>query len=173
MPPRLTTQRLTLRAPSMQDWPAYQDMMASERAQYMGGPFDTFAAWGLFCHEIGEWALMDLGALMIDTSDGTTVGLVGLNSGPLFPEIELGWMLFDGFEGQGYAFEAAQALRDWGFGPRGLDTLVSYIDPENLSSQALARRLGAVLDPTAEPPDEGDLVFRHTKNTQTAGNFAG
>lgn len=152
-----------MRAPQISDWPAYRDMMASDRAIYMGGPFDTFAAWGLFCHEIGKWALFDFGALMIDTADDTTVGLVGLNAGPLFPETELGWMLHDGYEGHGYAFEAAQALRDWAFDTHGLSTLVSYIDPNKLQSQALARRLWAQLDPDAVVPEEGDLVFRHPK----------
>lgn len=161
--PQIETDRLRLRAPAMQDWPAYQALMGSARARYMGGPFDTTAAWGMFCHETALWGLTGIGALMVDRrSDGRCVGLVGINQGPLFYEPELGWFLYDGYEGQGYAQEAAIALRDWAFASTDLTTLVSYIDPDNLASQALARRMGAVVDPDARRTAPEDLVFRHT-----------
>src|SRR5690606_13136982 len=63
--------------------------------------------------------------------------------------------------GQGYAFEAASALRDWAFSVRGLPSLVSYCDPENARSIGLARKLGAVPDASAVGQDPEDLVFRH------------
>lgn len=55
---------------------------------------------------------------------------VGINSGPLFPEQEIGWLVFPEAEGQGYAFEAASALREWARRERGLSTPVSYVDPD-------------------------------------------
>jgi RimJ/RimL family protein N-acetyltransferase len=70
-----------------------------------------------------------------------------------------------GHEGQGYATEAARALRDWAFDARGLPTLVSYVDPGQRRLGRVARRLGGVPDPDAPPAgpgDEGDLVFRHS-----------
>jgi RimJ/RimL family protein N-acetyltransferase len=79
----------------------------------------------------------------------------------MFPEKELGWLLYEGFEGKGYATEAARAMRDWAFGPGGLASLVSYFDPENARSMAVAQRLGAVLDPDAPVQDAGDVVYRH------------
>ena len=126
-----------------------------------GGPFDLAGAWGQFCHDVGLWALAGHGGLLIDTLDGQTVGAVSLNAGPLYPETELGWMLYAGHEGQGYATEAALAYRDWAFAVRGFATLVSNIDPANLASAAVARRLGARLDSAAARQDASDLVFRH------------
>ncbi len=38
---------------------------------------------------------------------------------------------------------------------------MSYIDPDNARSIALARRLGCTEDPAAEPLYPGDMVFRH------------
>ena len=103
-----------------------------------------------------------IGALMIDlTLTSECVGQVGINHGPLFPEKELGWQVYEGYEGNGYATEAARALRDWAFGALGLRTLVSYIDPGNSRSAAVAERLGAVLDRTAPRQDPDDLVYRH------------
>jgi RimJ/RimL family protein N-acetyltransferase len=163
--PTLHTARLVLRPLSLTDFPAYQVFMASPSTLYMGGPYDMKVAWGIFCHDAGLWALAGHGALMINTQAGDTVGVVGINAGPLFPEPELGWMLYQGCEGHGYATEAAAALRDWGFAVRGLATMVSYIDPNNHASVRVAERLGAVSDSLAprQPGDETDLVYRHAR----------
>jgi RimJ/RimL family protein N-acetyltransferase len=160
--PILTTDRLILRPPTMDDYPAYAAFLASPRAQYMGGPLQGFAAWGMFCHDIACWSLFGHGALMIDLrSTGQCVGQVGINHGPLFPEKELGWLLFAGFEGRGYAQEGAGALRNWAFAELGLATLVSYVDSHNTASIAVAERLGARRDDQALRQDPEDMVFRH------------
>ena len=164
-PPVLQTDRLTLRAPVMADYPAYAAFLGSARSVHMGGPFNDFGAWALFCHDVGSWALFGVGGLMVDLSrTGETVGNVGINQGPLFPEPELGWFLYAGQTGQGYATEAAARLRDWAFAHVGLPSLVSYMDPSNAASARVAQRLGAVLDPVAprQKGDEADLVYRHT-----------
>lgn len=162
--PTLETQRLILRPQTMVDWPAYRDMMSTERAAYMGGPFTEAEAWGMFCHDTAQWQLMGHGALMIQSrGSGEVLGQVGINHGPLFPEHELGWLVYPLAEGKGYAHEAALALRNWAFGARGLNTLVSYIDPANARSAALAERLGAKLDSVAARQDPEDLVYRHPK----------
>lgn len=160
--PRIETGRLLLRAPVSADFPAYARLMASPRARGMGGPFDEKAAWGMFCNDVAGWALFGHGALMIDLKDeGVCVGQVGINHGPLFPEKELGWLVYDGQEGRGYATEAAAAMRGWAEHERGLYGLVSYIDPANIRSIAVAERLGAILDPAAPRQDVDDLVYRH------------
>lgn len=165
-PPSLDTARLTLRAPVITDFPAYAALMASPRAAGMGGPFDERDAWGMFCPEVACWQLFGHGALTVTRRDtGEAVGMVKINGGPLFPEPELGWQLYAGHEGQGYATEAARALRDWAFGTLPLQSLVSYTGPDNLASQAVARRLGAVIDPDAAVQDEGDIVWRHHRGT--------
>jgi RimJ/RimL family protein N-acetyltransferase len=162
--PTLTTCRLSLRPMRPNDFPAYAALMAGPRAVYMGGPYDTMAAWGLFCHDAGCWPLFGYGALMMDLREtGETVGQVGLNAGPLFPETELGWALYDGQERQGYATEGAAALRDWAFENLPLNSLVSYAHPENHASHAVARRLGATLDEHASRQDDEDVVFRHRR----------
>lgn len=162
--PTITTERLTLRAPTLADFEPLAALLASPRSIGVGGPYSRFAAWGLFCHDLACWQLFDHGALMIDLSaTGECVGQIGINHGPLFPEKELGWMLYEGHEGHGYALEAAAAMRDWAFAERGFNTLVSYCDPANTRSIAVARRLGAVLDPDAPRQDPEDLVFRHPR----------
>ena len=160
--PTLTTERLILRPPAFVDFPAYARLMASSRAIYMGGPYNLRDAWGMFCNDVAQWALFGHGCLMINLrSTGDCVGQVGINHGPLFPEKELGWLLYEGFGGQGYASESARAMRDWAFEKLQLPSLVSYIDPPNLASVAVAKRLGAILDLQAVGQDDTDLVYRH------------
>jgi RimJ/RimL family protein N-acetyltransferase len=160
--PTLRTERLVLRPLQAADFPAYGAFLATERSRFMGGPYTGWAAWGMFCHEIACWDLYGHGGLLIERlSDGAAMGVIEVNDGPLFPEKELGWMLYEGFEGQGYATEAAAALRNWAFRELRLTSLVSYFDPENAPSIAVARRLGAERDDAAPRQDPEDLVYRH------------
>ncbi|ASM71378.1 MULTISPECIES: GNAT family N-acetyltransferase [Roseobacteraceae] len=160
--PTLKTPRLTLRPMRAEDWTGYHRVMTSDRSIYMGGPFSLAGAWGMFCSDHAQWSLFGCGGLMIEnTADGECLGQVGINSGPLFPEWELGWLLYPEAEGRGVAYEAATALRTWCRDVRHLTTLVSYIDPENARSARLAERLGATLDANAQRPDPSDLVYRH------------
>jgi RimJ/RimL family protein N-acetyltransferase len=162
--PTLQTGRLTLRPIVFEDFEDYAALMGSGRAVHMGGPHDRAAAWGLFCHDAGAWALFGHGALMLERRDtGETVGQVGLNAGPLYPETELGWFVYEGHEGRGFATEGARGLRDWAFATLPVDSLVSYADRENAASHAVARRLGAVQDAQAPRPDAKDIVFRHRR----------
>lgn len=158
----IRTERLALRLPDIGDFEAYARLMASPRSAGMGGPFDLRAAWGMFCHDIALWQFFGHGALMIDLAEtGECVGQVGINHGPLFPEKELGWFVYEGHEGRGYATEAALALRGWAFETLKLPSLVSYIAPGNVASIAVAERLGACLDRVAPRDDPKDLVYRH------------
>ncbi|MGQ0611645.1 MAG: GNAT family N-acetyltransferase [Paracoccaceae bacterium] len=151
-PPTLTTARLVLRPATMADFDGYAAFLASPRARFMGGPHDRAKAWDWFCNDTAQWALLNLGALII-THRGRAIGQVAVCGGPIFPEPELGWMLYDAAdEGQGLAAEAAAALRDWALGPRGLTALVSYVDPGNAASARLAERLGARPDAAAQTP---------------------
>jgi len=150
--PTLTTARLVLRPATMADFPAYAAFVTGARARFMGGPHDRAKAWDWFCNDVAQWSLLNLGALII-TLEGRAIGQVAVCGGPIFPEPELGWFLFDqADEGHGYATEAARAMADWALGPRGLETLVSYIDPANTASARLAERLGARRDGGAATP---------------------
>jgi RimJ/RimL family protein N-acetyltransferase len=160
--PRLATPRLVLRPLRLEDFPLMAQTLYSERARYMGGPHGTQAAWGLFCDSIAQWHLFGHGGLAVElAATGQCVGLVTINHGPLYPEKQLGWMVFEGCEGQGYATEAAQALRHWAFAEGGITRLVSYMSPDDMASIGVARRLGALVDDAAPRPDPAVLVYRH------------
>jgi RimJ/RimL family protein N-acetyltransferase len=165
MTPTLATQRLVLRPIRLADFEPYAALLASDRARYMDGPHDRAKAWAWFTGDVAGWQLFGRGALSVEVAEsGKLAGQVGFGTGGDFPEVELGWFLHEGFEGHGFATEACAALRGWGFGPGGLETFVSYIDPDNRPSRRLAERLGAAVDPGAATPN-GDptLVYRHRR----------
>ncbi len=59
----------------------------------------------------------------------------------------MGWRLSRESWGHGYATEGARAALAYGFGPAGLDEIVSMTTRTNERSQAVMRRLGMTRDP--------------------------
>ncbi|MEM6695890.1 MAG: GNAT family N-acetyltransferase [Pseudomonadota bacterium] len=161
--PTLDTERLTLRAPTMADFPSFAEACANERFRYVGGPMDARFAWGAFCRDVAQWALLGHGAWTVtERGDDAAVGQVGLSQHPYFPELELGWMVLDGYEGKSIAFEAAKAAKSWALHSLNPKSLVSYIHTGNARSIALAERLGARIDPDAAlPPYKDHVAYRH------------
>ncbi|WP_299194379.1 GNAT family N-acetyltransferase [uncultured Litoreibacter sp.] len=164
--PTLETERLILRAPKAEDFPALRAFFASERAAFVGGPVeDERTAWRILADATGMWVLRGFGSFII-TRKGSdaALGLTGPWYPASWPEKELGWTCWDeNIEGTGIMFEAASAARDFAFRTLGWDTAVSYIDGKNTRSIRLAERLGAAHDPRATGPHEDDLVYRHPK----------
>ena len=160
--PTLTTERLTLRAPRLEDFEPYAAYFASARAELERGRRDRAGAWKEFSAVAGQWLLRGYGGFSIEErTTGGYLGEVGVFHEDSYPEPELGWMVVAAAEGRGIAHEAALAVRRWAYRTLGLTTLVSYIDPANARSIRLAKRLGATRDDTALCPDPGDLVYRH------------
>ncbi|SPJ24461.1 GNAT family N-acetyltransferase [Palleronia abyssalis] len=146
--PVLTTDRLTLRPPRMADRDAHAAFYASDDSASVGGPFTGKETWRVFAALSGHWALMGYGWFMIERRDtGRVIGMTGLHHPPVHADREIGWTLFTD-RGQGFVTEAARAARDWGRDTLPPARLVSYIDPANGPSQAVARRLGATTDGT-------------------------
>lgn len=160
--PEIKTERLLLRAPVREDFEGYFGVFGDDRSRFMGGPYDRNRAFKEFGSDMSNWIIDGLGYWTIaDRADNRYLGSVGFSQPPSFPELEMGWFVNQSAEGQSIAFEAASAARDYVFDTLGFDGFVSYIDPDNDRSMALAERLGAVVDMDAKAPDPGDLVYRH------------
>ena len=166
--PTLRTERLTLRAPRLSDFDAFAAFRASDQMRLLGGPVDRIAAWHQFAGIAGQWVLRGYGRWMV-TLDDDPIGVVGIVHFDEWPEPELGWALFEGFEGRGYAREAALAARRHAYDAWGWTTLVSLIGEANDRSRALARRLGCRPDGTFEHPSHGPLpIWRHPGPAEAA-----
>ncbi len=165
--PRIETERLVLRTPMLGDYPVLEPIWTGPRGRYIGGPMTAEDAWLDFNHCVASWLLRGIGWLTVtDKVDGSVLGLVGFGQEHGDPECELGWLLIEAAEGQGYATEAARALLPMGFAHFGAGKFVSYIHRDHHPSRALAERLGAVADADPHPLYPEGMVYRHIKEPQ-------
>lgn len=89
-----------------------------------------------------------LGLQALITKDtGELIGMCGLLVQEINgkKEIEVGYHLLKRFWGKGYATEAAQIFRDYGFHNSDAAAIISIIDPLNEPSKKVARRNGMTL----------------------------
>lgn len=166
----IETQNLTLRRPEARDIDAIVAFFMSNRAVTLGGPFALGPAWRIGATVLGHWAIRGFGLFAVTRKgDDKTIGLIGPWYPVDWPETELGWtILADDLEGTGVAHEAAKAARTYAFDVLNWTTAVSYIKAANARSIALAKRLGAELDPAAALPDSftaiPHVVYRHRRH---------
>lgn len=163
--PILETDRLTLRRPLPQDLDATVAYYATERSVWNGGPQDAPTAWRGFAAGLGHWQIHGFGmCALIEKSSGAHIGSVGLWYPGGWPEPELGWTLYEGFEGKGYATEAALAMRSHAATAWGLTHLISIIALGNEKSEAVAARLGAKVESAwTSPAGREAQIWRHPK----------
>lgn len=158
--PTLETDRLCLRAPTLEDLPFWTMLLESDTAGHLGGPFTSEQAWEAFCVYTAGWALHGHGLLSVETLEGGFLGFVHVGLEWADEEPELGWMILPEHRGQGYATEAAAALRDWAVDLLGPGTFVSYVAASNVASNALASRIGGDAE-TGAPYGDDVTVWRH------------
>ena len=160
--PTLKTERLTLRALGPKDLEPLTQFYGSERSKFVGGVVGAEQSWRVLAGEIGHWTLRGYGRWAVDDANGTPVGLVGLWNPHGWPEPEIGWDLWNGQEGKGYATEAATAARNYAYGTLGWTTAISLIAPENAGSKGVATRLGATYESHFDHERFGHVeIWRH------------
>ena len=122
--------------------------------------------------QTAAWAANGLGPFAIERrADGRVIGRAGIivwdtrdwrnstfaDAGE-HAQPELGWALMRAYWGNGYATEAARAVRDWAWQERQVGRLISLINPDNVRSQRVAERLGARRAETVMLLDSGPAV---------------
>jgi RimJ/RimL family protein N-acetyltransferase len=155
--PGIETERLILRQWRASDVEANTKMLSDpDSARFITADrkpvTEPMAGWRNSAIMAGHWALYGFGMFVVEEkSSGQFVGRVGPFFPPVWPGFEVGWGIAKQFRGKGYAVEAARASIGWSFATFALEKIVHCIDPENVASQAVARRLGA--------KNEGEIVL--------------
>jgi RimJ/RimL family protein N-acetyltransferase len=160
---RLETPRLILRELERDDLDPVAEMLAHpEVMRYWPRPCSREEAreWILRQQEryqrdgYGYW-------LAILRESGLPVGQIGVLRQEFAETVEvgLGYILHRPFWGFGYAFEGAAACRDYVFETLGMPRAIALIRPENLRSQAVARRLGMTAERMVRYYGFDHLVF--------------
>jgi RimJ/RimL family protein N-acetyltransferase len=177
----IETEHLTLRKPTLEDAPGAAELLAdTDVMRWLGGktvPADDVPA--VIEKWIARWDVNGCGPFsVLRREDGRWLGRVGIlvwdtrgdwthttfADSAEFAQPELGWALTSEHWGQGYATEAARAVREWAYTDLGATRLVSLIDPANVASQRVAERLGATPGETIELFDNGPhVVWEHPR----------
>lgn len=148
--PVIETPRLKLRQWHSADIAPYTAMLADPAtARFItvdGKPVeDGMTGWRHTVVMAGHWAIHGAGMFAIEEKhSGTFVGRVGPWFPPAWPDFEIGWGITRHAQGKGYATEAARAATNWAFATFEIAQVIHCIDRENIASQGVARRLGAV-----------------------------
>jgi [ribosomal protein S5]-alanine N-acetyltransferase len=126
---------------------------------------------------LDQWRRFGIGKFVVERrDDGLVLGRVGIQlldaetwepaAGP-GARPELGWTLRPEHWGNGYATEAARAVLDWFDGSR----VISLIPPDNLRSQRVAGRLGAVPTESVTLSDSSEaVVWLHPQRSRPSAS---
>ncbi|WP_428608146.1 GNAT family N-acetyltransferase [Sedimenticola sp.] len=164
IPERLETERLVLRTFEEEDWrdlhAYYSDPVCTQFT--VGQPLTEGGTWRILASMIGHWQIRGYGPYaVVERASGRVVGPVGLWYPVDWPEPEIKWALARQYWGQGFALEAARAVREMAGEVLPAIKLISFIQAENSASIALAKRLGAVFE-EARPFRGGTWhLYRH------------
>ena len=143
----LETERLLLRQFHIFDGEALERVFGDPEVMYFGPGIQTRSwihHWLHGCLEnyqelgFGPWAV-------VENAGRTVIGYAGLFHFPEIdgqPEIEIGYRLARRRWGQGFATEAAAAIRDYAFNVLCLPRLIALIDPQNTASIRVAEKVG-------------------------------
>lgn len=145
----IETPRLLIRALSVDDLPSLIALWTDpDVMRHMGGPRDSARLRQVYEEELRladppRYTLWPI----VERSTGRVIGECGLLEKDVGGrrEIELVYVLSRGVWGQGYATEAASAVRDAALAS-GITRLIALIDPANPASAAVARKLGMRLE---------------------------
>jgi len=116
------------------------------RAYVLKGPVDMYdrLGFGLYLTEL--------------KGEGVPIGICGLVKRDFLEDVDIGFALLPGFWGQGYAYEAAAAVMEYGKEALGLKRIVAITNPENHSSIRLLEKLGLKFDRMIQATVDGPEI---------------
>lgn len=90
--------------------------------------------------------------VIIERATASMVGDIGFHS-PLVgvSSVEIGYLIFQGARGRGYATEATASLVAWALSQPGIERVIAQIAPDNAPSLRVAAKLG-MRETAAEEP---------------------
>jgi RimJ/RimL family protein N-acetyltransferase len=145
-PPELRTERLLMRAPRMDDYERWVEMLRDPAVGAgLGKPdgLSAYEAWLDMSILTAQWPLRGFGHWALEELDGgAVVGRAGLYYPPDWPGVEVGWMVAREHWGKGYAPEAGRAACEWAHERLGMREILSLIHPDNAQSIRVAEKLG-------------------------------
>ena len=161
---KLGTERLYLRELTPDDFDALSAVLAdSDIMQHYPYTFDEARVRDWINKNIERYRVFGFGlwAACLKTT-GEMIGDCGLTmqniNGTILPEI--GYHIAKAYQRQGYAKEAARAVRDWTFANTTFGVVYSYMKKANVPSSAVARANGMILlDEFTDDEGEQTVIY--------------
>ena len=142
MPLPLTTERLMLRAPTIEDDNAWDAIYRDAEEVWYGAPRSSPEEnRAKLERQLTHFEKYGFGMCTVEL-DGETIGAAGLQHLESGPEIEVGYRFLKQHWGNGYATESALASLDWGFDDLGLERIVAVALETNLASRRVLQKCG-------------------------------
>jgi RimJ/RimL family protein N-acetyltransferase len=148
-PPVLTTDRLTMHAPTAGDRAAYHAFYTTTDltiGRYRGRRTDAEVD-AILRRDMEHWAAKGYGMwLLRKHGDETVLGGTGLDFSDDWKMHEVTWWLMPAARGHGYATETARAVVDWAYAQGLWPQVETFFRDENIASRRVAERLGGIFD---------------------------
>ena len=140
----LRTERLLLRAPSLDDLPAWHATFVDAEEVWYGAPRSTIDQnRDKLVRQIAHHEEHGYGFCAVELLDGgEIIGAAGLQLLEGGPETEVGYRFLKAHWGRGYATESAKASLAYGFEDVGLDRIVAVALETNVASRRVLEKCG-------------------------------
>jgi RimJ/RimL family protein N-acetyltransferase len=164
IPPAIESARLILRMPVEDDCAPLQAYYGdADSVRYtLGSPCTPAQTWRTLALVAGHWAWRGYGPYTLqDRRSGPVLGLAGLWFPSEWPEPEIKWALIPTARGQGYAAEAARAVRSMAREHLPGLRLISLILPANEPSVRVAEAVGARFEREIDFRGGRAAIYRH------------
>lgn len=102
--------------------------------------------------------------IVILKETGALIGMCGLVKRNFLEDIDIGFAFFPQYTGQGYAFEAADAMMKYAHGPLGINRIAAITTQDNESSIRLLKKLGFQVNKTIVVDGEELFLFTHSSS---------
>jgi ribosomal-protein-alanine N-acetyltransferase len=139
---RLTTERLVLRPPTLDDVPAWHAIYEDAEEVWYGAPRSSFDEnRAKLERQIAHFEDHGYGMCTVELA-GETIGAAGLQHLEGGPEVEVGYRFLKEHWGHGYATESALACIEFGFDDVGLERIVAVALETNIASRRVLEKCG-------------------------------
>jgi RimJ/RimL family protein N-acetyltransferase len=96
--------------------------------------------------------------------EGVPIGICGLNKRDSLEDVDIGFAFLPKFRGEGYAYESASAVMEYGKSNFGLNRLVAITSPDNYGSAKLLEKLGFNFERMVKLSDDSTEVRLFASN---------
>lgn len=145
----LTSERLTTKFLEAEDWSDWTTFFEPRDGGRFSPEFDQekreMKAKMWVNHQLARYQDRTYGMQwLVQKETGEKIGQCGLLLQDVDGQVELevAYHIFKEHRGKGYASEAAQLFRDFGFRSLPVKSIISMVDPRNYPSQKVAERSG-------------------------------